>query len=333
MEPTAKQTYEINEDLSRRQFVSTAAAAMLAACAGAQAQVAGSAKPSAAAGNPESLVKTLFETLTEKQKGLVLLPWSDPRRRKVDANWAIVESTIGDTFTKDQQELIRAVFKTCTNAEWYPKFMEQLKNDGGGFDNYHIALFGNPKSGPAEWVFTGRHSTMRVGADPVDPSAFGGPIFYGHAPEDTEKPNHPGNLFWYQGKRANEVFQMLDGKQRDQALIALAPNESAVTFRKPGEPRPGLPVQGLSKDQRAHVDKVMHDVLAPFSPADVATTLRDFKASGGLDTLNLAFYKQEDIGTDGVWDIWRLEGPGIVWHFRGAPHTHVWVNIGKKPRA
>jgi hypothetical protein len=28
-----------------------------------------------------------------------------------------------------------------------------------------------------------------------------------------------------------------------------------------------------------------------------------------------------------VWDNWRLEGPAFVWHFRGAPHVHVWVHI------
>ena len=39
--------------------------------------------------------------------------------------------------------------------------------------------------------------------------------------------------------------------------------------------------------------------------------------------------KHDDLGNDGVWDIWRLEGPSMVWHFRGAPHVHTWVNIAK----
>ena len=34
-----------------------------------------------------------------------------------------------------------------------------------------------------------------------------------------EKPDHPNNVYWYQAKRANEVFQALDGKQREQALL------------------------------------------------------------------------------------------------------------------
>jgi len=74
----------------------------------------------------------------------------------------------------------------------------------------------------------------------------------------------------------------------------------------------------------------MHDILAPYRKSDVEEVVRDLKASGGLEALHLAFYKQEDLGMDGVWDIWRLEGPSFVWHFRGAPHVHTWVNVGKK---
>jgi hypothetical protein len=45
----------------------------------------------------------------------------------------------------------------------------------------------------------------------------------------------------------------------------------------------------------------------------------------------LAYYAQNDIGKDGGWDIWRLEGPSFVWHYRGAPHVHVWVNVADSP--
>jgi hypothetical protein len=28
-----------------------------------------------------------------------------------------------------------------------------------------------------------------------------------------------------------------------------------------------------------------------------------------------------------VWDVWQIEGPNMLWYFRGAPHVHCWVNI------
>ena len=35
---------------------------------------------------------------------------------------------------------------------------------------------------------------------------------------------------------------------------------------------------------------------------------------------------------DGVWDIWQIEGPSMVWYFRGAPHVHTWVHV-RDPKA
>jgi hypothetical protein len=25
--------------------------------------------------------------------------------------------------------------------------------------------------------------------------------------------------------------------------------------------------------------------------------------------------------------VWQVEGPSMVWYFRGKPHVHVWVHI------
>jgi hypothetical protein len=55
--------------------------------------------------------------------------------------------------------------------------------------------------------------------------------------------------------------------------------------------------------------------------------VRCLKVQGGLDACHLAFYKEGDLGDDGVWDNWRLEGPSFVWYFRGRPHVHVWVHV------
>lgn len=321
----------IEEGLTRREFLKAAGGAVALASA-ASALPAASAAHAAPVrpGAPESLVKTLYNSLTPGQKEAVALPWEDKRRAMVNANWEIVKPSIREVFNRDQQEMVKAIFRGVTNEEWYPKFLAQMKTDGDGIENYHVALFGDPNAGPSEWVMTGRHSTIRCGGDPTGNMAFGGPIFYGHAPKFNEDPGHPGNVFWYQAKRANEVYQMLDGKQRAEALIAVAPDESAIQFRKPGQPLPGIPVAGLSHDQKAHVQMVMADILAPYRKTDVDDVLRDVKQNGGLDSMHLAFYKQDDLGHDGVWDIWRLEGPAFVWHFRGAPHVHTWVNIARK---
>ena len=72
----------------------------------------------------------------------------------------------------------------------------------------------------------------------------------------------------------------------------------------------------------------MADVLAPFRREDVKESM-DLIEAGGFDTLPFAYCKNLDIGSDGEWDVWQIEGPSVVWSFRGAPHVHTWVHIRK----
>jgi hypothetical protein len=182
-------------------------------------------------------------------------------------------------------------------------------------------------------VLTGRHCTARCDGDSVAGVAFGGPIFYGHQAGSTfeEKPDHPNNVYWYQAKRANEVFQALDGKQRERALLGNPREEKAtetVALKARGE-IVGLPVSDMSKDQKKLVEHVLADLLLPFRKKDTDEAMRYIKESGGVSNLAMSFYKNLDIGNDGVWDVWQLESPNMVWYFRGAPHVHTWVNIRK----
>ena len=143
------------------------------------------------------------------------------------------------------------------------------------------------------------------------------------------KPDHPSNVYWFQAQRANEVFQALDGKQREAALVKKAPRSEsgnkAVELHTEGFA--GLPVKEMSRDQRALVEKVMADLLLPFRTKDTEEAMRSIKQHGGVDSLHLSFFKNMDIGNDGVWDVWQLESANMVWYFRGYPHVHTWVHI------
>jgi len=79
------------------------------------------------------------------------------------------------------------------------------------------------------------------------------------------------------------------------------------------------------------VQKVLQKLIEPYRQSDREETLAALKAQGGLDKCSLAFYTDEDLGKDRVWDNWRLEGPSFVWYFRGFPHVHVWVNVADTP--
>jgi hypothetical protein len=312
-------------DGDRRQFLKTA----LLGTAGAAVAAAVPRKLT----ESETLVTTLYHSLTPEQKSKMAFAFDHPLRSKVDNNWFITSARIGKSFTPDQQAMIEEIFRGLHNPEFIDKVMHHMKEDAGGFANYTIALFGEPGTGAFEFVLTGRHCTARCDGDSVSGAAFGGPIFYGHQAGSSaeEKPDHPNNVYWYQAKRANEVFQALDGKQRAKALLDMPREEKAtdtVTLKAKGEIM-GLPVSDMHKDQKKLVHQVLADLLLPFRKKDTDEAMRYIKESGGVDNLTMSFYKNLDIGNDGVWDVWQLESPNMVWYFRGAPHVHTWVNIRK----
>ncbi len=283
-------------------------------------------------------VKQLYTTLTPEQKQVVALSWDDPKRTRVSPNWKITKATVGDFFRADQQELIRDILKAITSEEGYEKFMKQMAVDWApGLPRYTVAIFGNPGTDTFQFTLTGRHLTIRADGRPSKKTAFGGPIVYGPAPKATESSKHPGNVFWYQAKRANEVFQMLDGRQRKEALLDRAPVETAISLRQSGKLFPGIAGSELAPDQKRLLQAVLTDVLAPYGKTDVDEAMRLIQAGGGLDTVHISFYKKTasgypdgDIGRDGVWDIWRLESPTLVSHFRGAPHVHAYFHAGRR---
>jgi len=199
-----------------------------------------------------------------------------------------------------------------------------MSDDSGGIDEYSVAMFGEPGTDKFEWELTGRHLTLRADGNTVDKAAFGGPIVYGHGEE-----NPKANLFHYQTTQVNEVFKALDAKQAQQALVKNAPKEDAVTLQGEKGSFPGIGVGQLSNDQKQLVTKTIQVLLAPYRAEDVDEVMEILKATGGVERLHMAFYQQGDLQSDKVWDIWRVEGPSFVWHFRGAPHVHAYINIGQ----
>ena len=321
--------------LSRRGFVqSVGAVAAAATLISPQLRAAESAPTS------ETLVKKLFDSLSPKQKEEICFDWAytDDRgllRSHVSNNWQITgeHKIASDFYTRDQKDIIEAIFWGLYSPDWKDRIKKQLQDDAGGYGKEQsIAIFGTPGSGQFEFVMTGRHLTIRCDGDSTEHTAFGGPIFYGHAASGfDEEVGHPGNVFWYQAQKANALYKMLDGKQRELALVEKAPSESKVHFGGPDGRPQGILISELSFDQKAHAQKVLEALVEPYRGTDRAEVERCLKAQKGLDQCRLAFYKSDDLGDDGEWDNWRLEGPAFVWHYRGSPHVHVWANIADDP--
>ena len=320
--------------LNHREILAGTTAAVLASCP--RLDAADVAEQSS-----ETAVKELYESLSETQRSQMCFDWNhvDPDRGLlrgyVSNNWRITPHAIRSSFySRKQQHLVHDIFKGLIHPDWYGRFLKQSKDDNQGQpwgEVQGLAIFGQPGSDQFECVITGRHMTLRADGNTVEHAAFGGPIFYGHT-IGTEPADHEGNIFWYQGLAANKVCQMLDGTQREKALVDTLPGkEGLVGFRGLNESYPGIPVSELADDQQAELQKVLGALVEPFRTEDRDEVRSCLEKQGGLQKCSLAFYTAGDIGDDGVWDNWRLEGPSFVWYFRGTPHIHVWVNVADDP--
>ena len=316
---------ECNDSLSvsRREFLAAGTAAVAAGSlglAGAGRAFAAPTRKSAA----ESAVGRLYGSLTDAQRKIVALPWDDARRTKISANWSITDAAVAN-FSKEQQAIIHEILKGVTSEDGYGRIVEQTNQDWGGLENYAVAIFGDPAGEKFTFELTGRHLTLRADGDTAPGAAFGGPIIYGHG----AKGNSSKNLFSYQTKRANEVFAALDGKQREKALLEKAPSETAVQVGA-AKTLPGISCGELSADQRELVAKTLQDILKPYRKEDVDEVMEIVKAGGGMEKVQIAFYRSGDLDDDKSWYVWRLEGPTLVCHFRGAPHVHAYINVAQK---
>ena len=193
---------------SRREFLTaTGSAAVLAST---MSPLLARGNQAAAPDDPSAnLARQLFMSLSPKQRDEICFDWDHTTpdhgklRLHVSNNWQISPyRVISDFYTTDQQEMIEALFWSLYNPDWKPKIQKQLQDDANGYGKgQSIAIFGNPQDGPFELVMTGRHLTIRCDGNSTEHTAFGGPIFYGHAAQGfDEEPDHPGERILVAGR-------------------------------------------------------------------------------------------------------------------------------------
>jgi hypothetical protein len=293
------------------------------------------ARPSLAAGlfasvsrnnTDETAVGEFFKSLSDDQKKVLSFPFEHELRHRISANWHVTEPTLGQSFySKEQRQLVRNILQGLCSEEGYERLTRQMDEDAGGLPEFSVAMFGEPGNGKFEFLLTGRHLTMRADGNSVDKAAFGGPIIYGH---DQVEESAAKNIYFYQTQQTNEVFQSLNEEQARKALVESAPKETAVEIQGEGGRFAGIKVGDLSTEQQQLVEKTLTVLLAPYRQSDIDEVRQILQESGGVQQLHMAFYRQEDLSNDKTWDIWRVEGPSFVWHYRGAPHVHAYINIG-----
>lgn len=288
-----------------------------------------------AAAEKDSLPMQFYKSLSEEQHGKICLPVDHPKRQFVSNWWYICPDQRLHTFYSDEQrDLVRQIFESMHHPEHREKMNWQVQKDlmGNLKNTPSVGFFGTPDDEKFEFIYTGHHVTRRCNAHTDEGRGFGGaPIFYGNfAKGFNESKDHEGNPFWYQGLVFNEFVSALDGKQQEKILVGREPRpekpSKVIEMRRTD--LPGLSCADLSKDQQAKFLETMRKMLVCFRPDDVDATMNTIEDKNVIDQLFVSCYGgRYDIGDDKVWDTWQIEGPEMVWYFRGVPHIHGYFHL------
>jgi Protein of unknown function (DUF3500) len=327
--------------LTRRNLFRTTTAAFGLAALGYPNAMTREALASFDAAPSDSLPMQLYKSMTPEQRQRVCLPMGHSRRQYV-SNWWYVhpDHRVPSTFSAEQQELIRKIFDSLHSEGYQDAVNKQVLIDqyGDPKNAPAVGFFGTPDDKEFEFVFTGHHVTRRCNAHYDKGMGFGGaPIFYGHYPhpEDNMRENfnetaeHPGNPYWYQGKVFNRFVQALDGKQQKKGLLSSEPrSESPNAVIQKQDTQRGLSCADLSADQKKLFVETMRGMLAMFRNDDVEATIASIEKANIVNRLHVSWFEGKyDIGSDKVWDTWQIEGPDMVWYFRGEPHIHCYFHL------
>ncbi len=292
-------------ELSRRDFVKALGTAAVVPWIPPMQAPVGSLDPA------QTAVARFYHSLASDQKTQICFPFDHPLRLQLTSNRAIAWPTI-DSLTAEQRTLCHEILGNLCSADGHARFLRQMEDDSGGFERYHVAVFGEPGADRRfEWVVTGRHATLRADGNPPAGASFRGPIFYGHAART-------GNVWQYQAEQAAAIFAALDASQKARALGSRSVLDA------------GLSVAELESAQKAMVQLLVRGLLQPFRIAEGDELLSYLRDPQAADMLRLTCYQDRSIGSKGLPDIWKLEGPAFSWYFHGTPHVHAWLDVAQK---
>lgn len=298
--------------------------------------------PSAHAADHATLVRKLHASMTPAQRAAIFLPWEHPSRQLVNTVAILKNPHLGTLLDAEQRALVWAMWHGMQSDAGRARFREPLRAEAGGLDGCVLIIYGDPQSGPCQSVISGGHLQMR-GGDLAN-GAFGDGFSYGHQVGNGIL-RIPGNVWAFHSDGANALFGALSAEQRRAAVAQIAPYELTVQLQGQEGGFEGLSGAALNADQRGMLVSILEDILGAYPQARVREAMTDIEANGGVDRLHLRYFAEYAYYADGAtlaqagwradelpyFQVWRIDGPGTVIHFQGAPHVHAYVHIARDP--
>ena len=230
----------------------------------------------------------------------------------------------------DQRRMMTDLFHGGLSQAGRARVPEEYYTRFPGVHSMHVLMCGDPRKPPYQLILTGAHLNLRIGGASREGIAFGGPLVYGDQSGD-DQPGLPGNLYRYQLEIAQRLFGSLSSEQRALALRKTSPVQTDIQLQGAQGVFEGVPVSSLTSEGRAAARELAGAMLSSYPDADVAYAWECLERNGGVEQLRLAFYEDSVVTGGSAFQNVRLEGPAAVLYFRGHPHVHAFVNVGRDP--
>ncbi len=294
----------------------------------------------------DAAIRRLAVSLTPRQRELIVFPYDHPTRQIANTISVIARPHLGTLLSPTQRAGVEDLYLSLLSPRGRAAFAGTVAVEGR-LDGCVLALYGEPEAGRAQAVLMGGHLMLRGGGDPADSAAFGGGIAYGHQ-TGNGRWRVPGNSFAFHGDAANRVYARLSPAERARAVLPTPPHELVLQVRGAGGAFPGARVGDLSESAQDEFGRLLATVLASYPDAEQTRARDAIDANGGPAALHLSYFAShgfyEDMTSfasldeagrarrgDPYWQVWRLEGPGAIVHFKGHPHVHAYVQVVRDP--
>ncbi len=222
------------------------------------------------------------------------------------------------------------------------RLVQPLKAEAAGLDGCVLTIYGEPERGPCQSVISGCHLDLRAGTQAN--GSFGDGIAWGHQIGNHEL-RVPGNVWAHHSDALNRLAAMLRPEQLSTAICAEPPNELLLQVQSKGGRFEGLSAKAMDEAQRASLCELITTVVSAFMPEYAAKAMDDIAANGGFEDVHVALYRDYGFYADGArfadstprgnerpyFQVWRVEGPGLVLHFQGWLHVHAYLRLTRDP--
>ncbi len=293
------------------------------------------------------VLRALATTLTPLQRRMLVLPADDPTRQITNTIAVLDRPHLGTLLSPAQRALVERLYASMLSERGLQALAGTVAVEGR-LDGCVLAIYGEPERGDAHCVISGGHLLVRGGGDPGDGPVLGGGVAYGHQ-IGNGRWRVQGNAFAYHGDAANRLLAALSPGERARAVLPSPPHELMLQVQGHDGRFPGLRL-GTAGDHVRQAGADLLDTVLGLYPRPAQQRARAaVAANGGVDALHVATYANRGFYEDmkdwasldagerarrgqPYWQVWRLEGPGTVIHFKGHPHVHAYVQIARDAR-